>query len=126
MWNNVVLGYGGWGVLFPLLLVSLVIMGWRARSATYRHVALTAVAVVVGAMFAHNLFSSGGFGRDGFYGSLNRMFMQTTGVVALAAILGVAELLRAAAPKIFGAQPSANDTPGYTGPVTILSKDSPQ
>ena len=123
MWNNVVLGYGGWGVLFPLLLAGLVLMGWRARSETYRQLALTAIAVVVGAMLAHNLFSSGGFGRDGFYGSLNRMFMQTTGVVALASVVGLAELLRSALPQFFGRHRENTPPPDYTESVT-LSKDS--
>lgn len=123
MWNNVVLGYGGWGVLFPLLLAGLVVMGWVGRSQTYRHIALTAISVIVGAMLAHNLFSSGGFGRDGFYGSLNRMFMQTTGVVALASLVGVAELLRSALPSLFGQHRQTAPPPDYTESVS-LSKDS--
>ena len=125
MWNNVVLGYGGWGVLFPLLLAGLVLIGWMGRSQVYRQLALTAVAVVVGAMLAHNLFSSGGFGRDGFYGSLNRMFMQTTGVIALAAFVGLAELLRAALPTFFGSRHDLETPPSYTEAVS-LSKVSPQ
>lgn len=124
LWNNVVLGYGGWGVLFPLLAAGLILMGWPGRSPSYRHIALTAVAVVIGAMFAHNLFI-GGFGRDGFYGSLNRMFLQATGVVALAALVGVAELFRSALPRVFGPQTETTSAPDYTEPVGRMSKDSP-
>jgi len=126
--NNVVLGYGGWGVAATALGVSLVMLGWHSRSSEYRLLALLSVVLIFVTLFS-KLFDgegtlSGGFGRDGFYDSVNRMWLHTMGVVAVTMILGYAEFLfdfaRRPRPSRRGTEPQ----PDYTANTVPLSKDS--
>jgi hypothetical protein len=124
--NNVVLGYGGWGVAASALAASLVLLGWRARSSQYRKLAALLVVLIFSALFA-KLFDGGGFGggfgRDSFYDSANRMWLHTLGVAMAAMVMGFAEFLDQLS------TPRANrrlgrHMAGYTANTANISKDS--
>jgi hypothetical protein len=94
--NNVFLGYGGWGIAGPVFFAILAIIGWTTRSTLYRQIAALAVAVMVMALFA-KLFDggfAGGFGRDGFYDSVNRMWLHSLGLVFATLLIGLTEFMR--------------------------------
>ena len=95
--NNVVRGYGGWGVAALALMASLVLLGWKTRSFEYRQLVKLLVVLIFATLFA-KLFDGegfgGGFGRDGFYDSVNRMWLHTLGIALTAMIVGFAEFMR--------------------------------
>jgi hypothetical protein len=95
--NNVVRGYGGWGVAALALAASIVLLGWTARSREYRHLVKLLVVMIFATLCA-KLFDGGsfggGFGRDGFYDSVNRMWLHTLGIAMTAMVLGYAEFMR--------------------------------
>jgi len=100
--NNVVRGYGGWGVAALALAASIVLLGWKARSPEYRQLVKLLVVLIFTALFA-KLFDGGSFGgsfgRDGFYDSVNRMWLHTLGIAMVAMTLGYAEFMRDVAQK---------------------------
>lgn len=124
--NNVVRGYGGWGVAALALAVSLVLLGWRARSVQYRKLAVLLVVLIFSALFA-KLFDGGGFGggfgRDSFYDSANRMWLHTLGIAMAAMVMGYAELLQAASRRRSG-RLGRNASADYTANTAHMSKDS--
>lgn len=93
--TNVLLGYGGWGVAASALGASLILLGWRARSESYRRLAVMTVLLIF-TMLVAKIFDGGGFGREGFYDSVNRMWLHTIGVAAVTMAVGYAEVLQAA------------------------------
>ena len=126
--NNLALGYGGWGVAAAALGASLVLLGWRSRSSDYRLLALMSVVLIFVTLFS-KLFDgegtlAGGFGRDGFYDSVNRMWLHTLGVVATTMIVGYAEFLHEFARRPRRNRPVAKEDPDYTANTVSVSKDS--
>jgi hypothetical protein len=99
--NNVVRGYGGWGVAGLTLATALILLGWRNRSTSYRKLAALLGTLLIGTLVA-KLFDGDGFGgtsfgRDGFYDSVNRMWLHSLGVALLAMTVGLGEFFRAVA-----------------------------
>lgn len=94
--NNVVRGYGGWGVAALALAASIVLLGWKSRSVEYRQLLKLLVTLIFATLFA-KLFDGegfgGGFGRDSFYDSVNRMWLHTLGIAITAMIVGYAEFI---------------------------------
>lgn len=124
--NNLVRGYGGWGVAALALAATLILLGWKARSFEYRKLATILVVMIFSALFA-KLFDGGefggGFGRDSFYDSANRMWLHTLGIAMTAMVLGFAEFMRDVSSK-FGPV-AGNDLSGdYTSSIVRVSKDS--
>jgi hypothetical protein len=95
--NNVVLGYGGWGVSALTLGAVFLLLGWNSRSLEYRSLVVLSATLIFTTLFS-KLFDGGGFGggfgRDGFYDSVNRMWLHTLGVVAVTVLVGVTEFIR--------------------------------
>ncbi len=124
--NNVVRGYGGWGVAALALAASLVLLGWRARSVQYRKLATLLVVLIFATLLA-KLFDGGGFGggfgRDGFYDSVNRMWLHTLGITMVTTVVGYAEFFRDFA-KRRSTSPSVRHPDGYTSSTVSKSKDS--
>lgn len=123
--NNVVRGYGGWGVAALALAASLVLVGWRARSVEYRKLAALLVVLIFSALFA-KLFDGGGFGggfgRDSFYDSANRMWLHTLGVAMVAMVMGYAEFVRDVSTR-WSTNPRRFGSADYTSNTASLSKD---
>lgn len=126
--NNVVKGYGGWGVAALALGASLVLLGWKARSRDYKTFAMFSVVFVFVTLFSKLFdgdgFGGGGLGRDGFYDSVNRMWLHTLGIVATAMVVGYAEFLRDLFTK---RQPDGSKKPTrhrYTANTPADSKES--
>lgn len=124
--NNVVRGYGGWGVAALALAASLVLLGWKARSAQYRKLAALLVVLIFSALFA-KLFDGGGFGggfgRDSFYDSANRMWLHTLGIAMAAMVMGYAEFMRDVSEK-WAARRQPGETGDYTASTENLSKET--
>jgi len=123
--NNVVRGYGGWGVAALALVTTILLLGWKARSLEYRQLVKLLVVLILAALFA-KLFDGGGFGggfgRDGFYDSVNRMWLHTLGVAIVAMVMGYSEFLHDVArrgPK----RPQYEDSPDDTSHTLTVSKD---
>jgi len=94
--NNVVRGYGGWGIAGPAFFAVLALAGWRRHSPEYRQIATLTVAVLFLAPFSQ-LFDGGfggGFGRDGFYDSVNRMWLHSLGLAVTTLLIGLTEFFR--------------------------------
>lgn len=102
--NNLVRGYGGWGVAALALMASIALIGWKTRTVEYRQLAKLLVALIFATLFA-KLFDGegfgGSFGRDSFYDSANRMWLHTLGVAITAMIVGFAEFLSEATQRRF-------------------------
>lgn len=126
LFNNVVRGYGGWGVAALALAVTLVLLGWKARSTEYRKLAALLVVLIFSALFA-KLFDGGsfggGFGRDSFYDSANRMWLHTLGIAMAAMVIGYAEFMRDVADRV-AKRPREKDSADYTANTVSMSKDS--
>ena len=94
--NNVVRGYGGWGIAGPAFFAAIALLGWRRRSGEYRQIATIAIVVIFLSPFSQ-LFDGGfggGFGRDGFYDSVNRMWLHSLGLAFTALLIGLTEFFR--------------------------------
>ena len=91
-WPNLVEGAGGWGLAAPAAVISLLLLGWRGQSATYRSLIVVA-SLVIGAIFATKTLDGGGFGRASFFDSINRMYLHVMPMVLLATALGYISLL---------------------------------
>lgn len=126
--NNVVRGYGGWGVAALALGVSLVLLGWRARSRDYRTLAVFSVVFIFVTLFSKLFdgdgFGGGGLGRDGFYDSVNRMWLHTLGIVATTMVVGYAEFLRDLFTKRHPDGSKKPALPRYTANTPADSKES--
>jgi hypothetical protein len=127
LFNNVVRGYGGWGVAASALALSLLLLGWRARSWQYRKLASILVVMIFAALFA-KLFDGGefggGFGRDSFYDSANRMWLHTLGIAMTAMVIGFAEFFRDVSDKLRPVRDRKAATADYTSNTVSVSKDS--
>jgi hypothetical protein len=127
--NNVVRGYGGWGVAALALMASLVLLGWKSRSNTYRRLATVFIVLIISTLVA-KLFDGGGFGgtsfgRDGFYDSVNRMWLHSLGIGLTTMIVGYAEFLHEFALVGNRKRPKLASEGAHTLRKASLSKDSP-
>ena len=95
-WPNLGLGAGGWGTAAHVFVGSALLLGVRRRSSDYR-LLLTLSVLLIGAILYSKTFD-GGFGREGFYDSVNRMWLHVMPTILLAALMGYAELVH----KAFG------------------------
>ena len=86
-WPNFALGAGGWATAVPVAIGLTLALGWRSQTLEYRwlmtNALLTALALLVSKTF------DGGFGREGFYDSVNRMALHVLPLLAIALIIGV-------------------------------------
>lgn len=127
LFNNVVRGYGGWGVAASALGASLLLLGWRARSWQYRKLASLLVLTIFAALFA-KLFDGGefggGFGRDSFYDSANRMWLHTLGIAISAMVIGFAEFMHDVSHRLRAVRHKKTPPDDYTSTTVSVSKDS--
>ena len=90
---NLLEGAGGWGLAAAAAGISLVLLGWKQQPDSYRQ--LVKVAIVALAMlFAAKTFDGGGFGRESFFDSLNRMYLHVMPMILTATALGYVSLLQ--------------------------------
>ena len=124
--NNVVRGYGGWGVAALALAGALLLLGWKARSPQYRKLAALLVVMIFSALFA-KLFDGGGFGggfgRDSFYDSANRMWLHTLGIAMATMVLGYAEFMHDLSQK-WTSRRRLGESDDYTANTANLSKET--
>ena len=76
------------------LIASALFLGIRRRSSDYR-LLLTLSVLLIGAILYPKTFD-GGFGREGFYDSVNRMWLHVMPTILLTALMGYAELIHQA------------------------------
>lgn len=91
-WPNLGLGAGGWGTAAHVFVASAVLLGLRRRSSDYR-LLLALSALLIGAILYSKTFD-GGFGREGFYDSVNRMWLHVMPTILLTALIGYAEVVK--------------------------------
>lgn len=93
-WPNLVEGRGGWGSAALVFAFTLVSLGWRGRSDRYRFL-ITITVLLVATIFATKVFDGGGFGRESFFDSVNRMLIHVMPLILAASSIGFIELLQA-------------------------------
>jgi len=114
-WPNLGLGVGGWGTAAHVFIGSAVLLGIRRRSAEYRWL-LGLSVLLIGAILFTKTFD-GGFGREGFYDSVNRMWLHVMPTILVATLVGYAEALHTA----LGRRRVHDDAPVDTVPPTAQS-----
>ena len=90
-WGNLALGLGGWGTAAPAFLLTTALLGWIERSSDYRRLLALSWITIAAILFAKSF--DGGFGRDGFSDSTNRMWLHSLPAIALTSLIGLSELL---------------------------------
>ena len=116
-WPNLGLGEGGWATAAWVWVAGLFILGWKGQSEDYRRLVVLS-ALFIGAILFAKTFD-GGFGREGFFDSVNRMFLHVMPVIATASLLGFGALLGGA----FRTQAEKSvRIPSTTSPSTIGGK----
>ena len=100
-WPNLGLGQGGWGTAAHLFIGSVVILGWRHRSREYQWLLGFSVLTIATILITKTL--DGGFGREGFYDSVNRMWLHAMPIIAVTTLTGYTELV---APGLRSFQPA--------------------
>ena len=114
-WPNLGLGRGGWGTAAHVFLGSAVLLGWKSRSTEYRWL-FGLSTLIIGAILFTKTFD-GGFGREGFYDSVNRMWIHVMPVILASALVGYSELIssvrqsRDRAHRSSGTEATATTTP---------------
>lgn len=89
-WPNFGLGEGGWATAVPILIGLLVVLGWRRQSTEYRWLVVSGGLIVMGILFTKTF--DGGFGRESFYDSVNRMALHVLPLFTVALIIGVGKV----------------------------------
>ncbi len=112
-WPNLGLGAGGWGTAAHVFVASALLLGLRRRSSSYR-LLLALSALLIGAILYSKTFD-GGFGREGFYDSVNRMWLHVMPTILLTALIGYAEAVKNA----FGS--TEKTSPSRRGPDKLVS-----
>lgn len=91
-WPNLVEGAGGWGNAWIVIASTIVILGWRRQPLMYHW-----LVVFLGSgflmIFAAKTLDGGAFGREGFFDSLNRMYLHLLPLAVLALTLGLTQIL---------------------------------
>ena len=90
-WPNLGLGAGGWGTAAHVFVASVILLGLRRRSSEYRLLVALSV-LLIGAILYSKTFD-GGFGREGFYDSVNRMWLHVMPTILLTTLVGYSEVL---------------------------------
>ena len=90
-WPNLGLGAGGWGTAAHVFVASVILLGLRRRSSAYRLLVALSV-LLIGAILYSKTFD-GGFGREGFYDSVNRMWLHVMPTILLTTLVGYSEVL---------------------------------
>jgi hypothetical protein len=95
--RNLFLGEGFWGGFFIFFIVSLLLIGTKNMSSSYRWLLVISLLLVLGSIVAKlldgGLFGDPTLGRVGWTDSLNRMWLQSFGIFAITVIIGYAEAL---------------------------------
>lgn len=91
-WPNLGLGRGGWATAAHVFIGSAVLLGLRRRSPEYRWL-VGLVVLVIGTILFSKTFD-GGFGREGFYDSVNRMWLHVMPTIIVTTLVGYAELVQ--------------------------------
>lgn len=86
-WPNFALGAGGWATAVPVAIGLTLALGWRYQTLEYRWLMTNALLMTL-ALLVSKTFD-GGFGREGFYDSVNRMALHVLPLFAIALIIGV-------------------------------------
>lgn len=98
-WPNLGLGRGGWATAAHVFIGSVVLLGFFRRSLAYRWLLGISALMIVTILFSKG-FDGGsfsvGFGREGFYDSVNRMWLHVMPTIMVMTIVGYAELLHSA------------------------------
>lgn len=90
-WENLVEGRGGWASA-PLVAVTLgLIFGWKHTSRTYKELAMMILVLVATTLVTKTI--DGGFGRPSFFDSVNRMWLHSMPIIALATLIGLQSML---------------------------------
>lgn len=90
-WPNLGLGAGGWATAAHVFIGSLLLLGWRAQSESYRTSMALTWLVIGGVLFSKTF--DGGFGGAGFYDSVNRMWLHVAQLVLVTTALGYTTLI---------------------------------
>lgn len=90
-WPNLGLGAGGWATAAHMFVGSVILLAFSNRSPIYTRL-LWITALIIGAILFTKSFD-GGFGREGFYDSVNRMWLHSMPLVLTTTLLGYTELL---------------------------------
>jgi hypothetical protein len=115
-WPNLGLGTGGWGTAAHVFIGSAVLLGIRRRSTEYRWLLGLSVLLIVAVLFSKTF--DGSFGREGFYDSVNRMWLHVMPTILVATLVGYAEALQAAMGwRRRQDQPASHKTPLPSQPV---------
>ncbi len=93
-WPNLGLGAGGWATAAHVFIGSTIVLGVFRRSSDYR-LLLALSWLFIGAILYSKTFD-GGFGREGFYDSVNRMWLHVMPTILLTTLVGYSEILRSA------------------------------
>lgn len=94
-WPNLGLGRGGWATAAHVFIGSAILLGLRRRTSDYRLLLGLAIMLIGSILFTKTF--DGGFGREGFYDSVNRMWLHVMPVILVSALVGYAELVASAA-----------------------------
>jgi hypothetical protein len=93
-WPNLGLGAGGWGTAALVWSCGLILLGWRLQSEEYRRLVVVSLMYIGGILFTKTF--DGGFGREGFFDSVNRMVLHAMPVIMTAALIGISQLMNRA------------------------------
>jgi hypothetical protein len=90
-WPNLALGAGGWATAALVFLSFTILFGWRSQSRDYRWLQ-TVVWLSIAMIFFSKTFD-GGFGRESFYDSVNRMILHVMPLILTVSVVGLAKIL---------------------------------
>lgn len=90
-WPNLGLGAGGWATAAHVFIGSMLLLGWRGQSQSYR-LSVVATWLVIGGILFSKSFDYG-FGGAGFYDSVNRMWLHVAPLVLVTTALGYTTLI---------------------------------
>jgi hypothetical protein len=89
-WPNFGLGAGGWATTAPALLLLLLVLGWGSQRWEYRWLVTTAALLILSILLTKTF--DGGFGRESFYDSVNRMVLHLLPLVVIASVTGTSQI----------------------------------
>ena len=90
-WPNLGRGEGGWGTAAHMFIASIILLAFSHTSAEYKKLLWLSALLIGGILFSKTF--DGGFGRPGFYDSVNRMWLHVMPMVLTATLLGYTQLL---------------------------------
>jgi hypothetical protein len=90
-WPNLVLGEGGWGTAAILYVGFTFLYGWKNQNVDYRWLQ-SIIWLAIAVIFFSKTFD-GGFGRESFYDSVNRMLLHVMPLILTVSVVGLAGIL---------------------------------